>query len=147
MNLRLRQITASDLEMVLEWRTMPKVSRYMFSDIEPDMDQQRAWSDRIQGDDSRHDWIIEVDGSDVEVVSRRGSTTRTRCEWAYYLASPEVRGRGIGRAVELNILEFVFDVLGPEQAVRGDPGLQPVRGRRPPEIPAARSRGGGGNTR
>ena len=35
-----------------------------------------------------------------------------RCSWAFYLASPAVRGRGVGSFVEYSVLRHVFDDLG-----------------------------------
>lgn len=112
MNLRFRQIKDSDLDMLLKWRTMPEVSAYMYTDIEPDMAKQKQWYERIRSDKTRRDWIIVVDGEDVGLVSVvRIDQTNKRCEWAYYLASPSVRGKGIGRSVEMNILDYVFNKL------------------------------------
>lgn len=112
MELKFRQIREADLEMILNWRTMPEVTAYMYTDLTPDMDKQRAWFKQIQQDKSRYDWIITVDGEDVGLVSVvRIDRVNKRCEWAYYLASPSVRGKGIGRSVEMNMLDFVFDKL------------------------------------
>ena len=34
-----------------------------------------------------------------------------RCYWAYYLADSSVRGKGLGRLIELNVLDYVFENL------------------------------------
>jgi len=112
MKLRFRAVTEADLAMILHWRTMPEVSAYMYTDFEPDMDQQRAWFETICNDDTRLDWVIHLDGEDVGFLSIvRIDRHNRRCEWAYYLASPSVRGKGIGKAVELNVLRYVFETL------------------------------------
>ena len=112
MNLRFRLIREEDLEIILKWRTMPEVTAYMYTDIEPDLEKQRLWYQRISADKNRRDWVITVDGEDVGLVSIvRIDRTNKRCEWAYYLASPNVRGKGIGRSVEMNILDYVFNKL------------------------------------
>jgi hypothetical protein len=112
MDLRFRNITEADLAMILKWRTMPEVSAYMYTDFKPDIDMQRQWFRSISADPRRLDWVISVDGEDVGLVSIvRIDEVNRRAEWAYYLASPSVRGKGIGKSVEMNILRFVFEDL------------------------------------
>jgi len=113
MKLLFRKIKENDLEMILNWRTMPEVSAYMYTDFEPDMERQREWFKQINNDPTRMDWIITVDDEDVGLASLvRIDRVNKRCEWAYYLGSPNVRGKGVGKNVELNILEYVFETLG-----------------------------------
>lgn len=112
MELKFRKITEDDLEMIMNWRTKPEVSSYMYTDFEPSMDRQREWFETINRESSRRDWIIHVDGEDVGLVSLVDiNEVNKRCVWAYYLGSPNVRGKGVGRNVELNILDHVFDTL------------------------------------
>jgi UDP-4-amino-4,6-dideoxy-N-acetyl-beta-L-altrosamine N-acetyltransferase len=112
MDMHFRNITEDDLEMILRWRTMPEVSTYMYTDFEPDMDQQRKWYQSISADPRRLDWVIAVDGEDVGLVSIVAiDTTNRRAELGWYLASPSVRGKGIGKSVEMNFLRYVFEDL------------------------------------
>jgi UDP-4-amino-4,6-dideoxy-N-acetyl-beta-L-altrosamine N-acetyltransferase len=112
MELHFRNIKESDQEMIMRWRTMPEVSAYMYTDFEPDLEKQREWFRSISADPRRLDWIIMVDGEDVGLVSIvRIDPVNHRAEWAYYLASPSVRGKGIGKSVEMNILTYVFEEL------------------------------------
>ena len=112
MKLHFRNITEDDLEMILTWRTNPEVTRYMFTDPDLSLQQQHRWLQNISADKTRRDWIINADSEDVGLVSLvHIDNHNRRCDWAYYLGSPTVRGKGIGRAVELNILRYVFEVL------------------------------------
>ncbi len=112
MELHFRNITDDDLAMILKWRTMPEVSAYMYTDVEPDMEKHRQWYRRICADLSRLDWIIRVDGEDVGLVSIVDiNRQHHRALWGYYVASTNVRGKGIGRSVELNVLRYVFEEL------------------------------------
>jgi len=112
MDLKFRAITGNDLLMIMNWRTMPEVSAYMYTDFVPDIEKQRAWFRAISKNTTRLDWIITVDGEDVGLVSIVGiDSVNRRCEWAYYLASPSVRGKGIGKSVEMNVLAYVFETL------------------------------------
>jgi len=112
MELRFRNIKPDDLPMILKWRTMPEVADYMYTDFEPKIEIQQKWYDDICRDNTRRDWLINVDGEDVGLLSIiRIDNLNKRCEWAYYLASPSVRGKGIGKSVEMNVLEYVFENL------------------------------------
>jgi hypothetical protein len=44
--------------------------------------------------------------------SLRSDRHNSRCDWAYYLAEPSTRGRGVCAQVEYLTLRFVFEVLG-----------------------------------
>ena len=112
MELLFRKITDDDLEMIQQWRTNPDVSKYMYTDFEPSMEKQRQWFKNISEDRTCKYWIIRVDGEDVGLVYLPEiDLIHKRCEWAYYLGSPNVRGKGIGKSVELNILDYVFNTL------------------------------------
>ena len=112
MDLHFRNITEDDLEMIMNWRTLPEVTSYMYTDFEPNLEQQREWYTAIGKDPHRLDWIIEADGTDVGLVSIvKIDPVNHRAEWGYYLGSTDVRGKGIGKSVELNILAYVFDEL------------------------------------
>ena len=112
MNLKFRQIAESDLQMILDWRSSPAVSEFMYTDIEPSLETQKQWFHSIRSDSARRDWIIRVDGEDVGLLSiMKIDRTNQRCEWAYYLASPDVRGKGVGKSVETNVLRYVFEEL------------------------------------
>lgn len=113
MQLLFRTLTPADVELTMRWRTMPEVTRYMYTDFEPSLAQQQAWFESISANDTRRDWIINVDGDDVGLLSIVGiDQVNGRCDWAYYIASPAVRGKGVGKAVELNVLRYVFEELG-----------------------------------
>jgi UDP-4-amino-4,6-dideoxy-N-acetyl-beta-L-altrosamine N-acetyltransferase len=113
MVIHFRNILEQDLAMILAWRILPEVTMYMYTDVEPDMEKHRRWYRNIGTDPYRADWIINVDGEDVGVVSIvKIDPVHRRCEWGYYLAAPGVRGKGVGKSVELNILTYLFEKLG-----------------------------------
>ncbi len=112
MQLRFRRITDEDLEMIMNWRTLPDITKYLYTDFEPSMESQNKWFGEINNNPYRQDWIINVDGDDVGIVQiLRIDRANSRCEWAYYLGADNVRGKGIGKNVELNVLAYVFNAL------------------------------------
>src|SRR5665213_293025 len=101
MTVALRAVGPEDSGRLLDWRNRPEVSAYMYTDhpISPD-------------EDGRY-WIIELDGAPVGMANLAViDAGRRRCEWAYYLAEPSVRGRGVGAVVEFMVIDHVFRDLG-----------------------------------
>jgi UDP-4-amino-4,6-dideoxy-N-acetyl-beta-L-altrosamine N-acetyltransferase len=112
MSVRLRALAAADSERVLAWRNSPEVAAYMYTDHEITPDEHARWFARgLQGGDRRY-WIIELDGAPVGLANlTRIDPANSRCDWAFYLADPAVRGRGVGAAVEYLVLGHVFERL------------------------------------
>lgn len=111
--LKLRKMREEDIYKVMEWRSLPEVTRYMYTDITPTRESQKAWFDRVSASDAYLYWIIEIEGTDIGVINLYDiDRTNSRAFWAYYIADTSFRGRGIARNLECNIYDFVFDTLG-----------------------------------
>lgn len=109
----LRELLRADSDMLLEWRNLPAVAQYMYTDHIITPDEHRKWFAAIHGDVCRKYWIVVLDGSDVGLANLYAiDRHHRRAYWAFYLADPAVRGRGVGSAVEYKVLRYVFDELG-----------------------------------
>lgn len=64
-----RTIQPEHLEMILNWRTKPEVTRYMFTDVEHDMEKQKAWYETLSSDNSRRQWLILYKDAPIGVVA------------------------------------------------------------------------------
>lgn len=113
MAVTLRPLSAADGETVLAWRNSEAVAPYMYSEHEITPREHAGWLARaLEGGDRRF-WIIELDGAGVGLANLvKIDRANSKCEWAYYLADPATRGRGVGSVVELLVLSFVFERLG-----------------------------------
>lgn len=109
----LRDLRDDDAPMLLEWRNDPQVSKYLYNDHTIGAEEHARWFGRaLAGENGRY-WIIQVDGTDVGLVSINDIDERnSRCTWAFYVASPAARGRGVGSFVEYSVLSHVFDEMG-----------------------------------
>ena len=113
MTVRLRDLTPADSDRLLAWRNLPEVARWMYSDHEISRAEHDRWFAGIAGDATRKYWIIELDGEPVGLANLADiSTPHRKAAWAYYLASPTVRGKGVGAFVEVFVLDHVFRTLG-----------------------------------
>ena len=109
----LRDVTQDDRQRLLDWRNSPEVAAYMYSDHKIGQAEHDRWFDGMAGDARRRYWVIEVDGEPVGLANLADIDTRNRrCAWAYYLASPSVRGLGVGSYIEFWMIEYVFGALG-----------------------------------
>ena len=112
MILKLLQIKEEHLEVIRSWRMSEDVSKYLYTDPNITPQDQLRWYQQIIQDATRMDWIVEVDGKNTGVVGLYDiNPHNSRCFWAYYLGKQGVRGQGVGRAIELNILQYVFQQL------------------------------------
>jgi len=106
-----RPIAEADRDRLLAWRNSPDVAPYMYSDHVITGEEHARWFAGIGSDATRAYWIIEMDDAPVGLVNLY-DIGPDRCAWAYYLADPATRGRGVGAFVELAMLDHVFGGLG-----------------------------------
>jgi len=98
--------------MVLRWRNLPEVAKYMYTDHVITPEEHEKWFQRILKDPTCRYWIIVCDGRDVGLANIYNLDRQNRrCYWAFYIVSPNVRGKGVGSFVECTILHHVFDEL------------------------------------
>ncbi len=110
---RLRDVLEGDRERLLTWRNSPEVAAYMYSDHEISRAEHDRWFDTALKDPRRRYWIIEANGEPVGLANLADiDRVNGRCAWAYYLASPSVRGLGVGSFVEFWMIEHVFRAEG-----------------------------------
>jgi UDP-4-amino-4,6-dideoxy-N-acetyl-beta-L-altrosamine N-acetyltransferase len=113
MSVMLRPMAREDGPRVLAWRNGQAVAPYMYSDHQITGEEHARWLEAALGAGDRRYWIIELDGAPVGLANLAGiDADRGRCEWAFYLAEPETRGRGVGAQVEYLVLRHVFEALG-----------------------------------
>lgn len=111
-DVRLRLATAADADAMLAWRNQPEVARWMYSDHLITADEHARFMAKALTDPTRRYWIIELDGAGVGLANLVDiSITNRKASWAYYLADPATRGKGVGAFVEVFVLDHVFREL------------------------------------
>jgi UDP-4-amino-4,6-dideoxy-N-acetyl-beta-L-altrosamine N-acetyltransferase len=108
----LRDVRPDDRDMIREWRNTPKVADYMYTDHVISPEEHAAWFSKVLSNPSYKYWIIVCDGEDVGLVNLYNiDRTNQRCYWAFYVISPNVRGKGVGSYAEYTVLNYVFGEL------------------------------------
>jgi len=108
----LRPLLASDRDQILAWRNLPEVSAYMYRDSVISPDEHASWFEEAQTDRGRRYWIVTHEGNDVGLANLYGiSKSDKRCSWAFYIGTDNLRGKGVGSAVEFLVLSQVFEEM------------------------------------
>ena len=116
MSCQLRQICEDDLEMIMNWRMMPEITRYMNTDPKLTMQTQKKWFASLQTDNSSKYWMILIDEIPSGVINLSDLDLNAKTtSWAYYIA--EKKGRSIETAIslEMSLYDYVFESLGLEE--------------------------------
>jgi UDP-4-amino-4,6-dideoxy-N-acetyl-beta-L-altrosamine N-acetyltransferase len=112
LNASLRPVSEADRDRLRDWRNLPEVSRYMFTDHVIGAEEHARWFARMRTDETVRYWVIEVDGHPVGTACLTDIDLRQqRCSWGFYIAAPDVRGRGVGRFAGYTLLCHAFDQL------------------------------------
>lgn len=112
-SITLRTPNAGDRDRLRDWRNLPDIARWMYSDHTISSEEHARWFEAALKDSRRCYWIIEVDGAPVGLANLYDITpTDRKCAWAYYLAAGDLRGKGVGAFVEFWVIEHVFATLG-----------------------------------
>lgn len=109
--LTFRKLDERDLKQVLEWRTSEHVTKYMFTDIEKNLDNQYKWFAKISTDDTQYYWIIEMNTQPIGLISlNQLDRTNKKSSFAYYIGDLEyaiIAGR-----IQPFLYNFAFFELG-----------------------------------
>lgn len=112
----LRDLTENDRDRLRFWRNMPEVRRWMLSDHVIDEVEHARWFEGSGTDDTKKYWVIMKDDQPVGCANlTRIDLNRSCCDWALYVAEPEIRGKGAGQAAGFLMQRFVFENLGLER--------------------------------
>jgi UDP-4-amino-4,6-dideoxy-N-acetyl-beta-L-altrosamine N-acetyltransferase len=109
----LRPVVESDNTRLLEWRNSPDVRAFMYTDHVIGQAEHARWFAGAIGDPTRRYWIIEADEVGVGMANLYDIGAEPgRATWAYYIADPSMRGKGVGAMAEYLVIEQVFGTLG-----------------------------------
>lgn len=113
MEIEFLEIEEKHLETIRKWRNADEVRRYMYTDQEIGIEQQKKWFAKILERNEEKHWIVECNDKLVGMVNlKRIDNLNHTAEWAFYLGELESRGTGIGILIEFKLLELVFEKMG-----------------------------------
>ncbi len=105
--LKFLKIQEEHLPLILGWRTDPDVTRFMFTDIEYDLDAQKKWYQKTLTDSSSRYWVISYQDQLIgsaylsDIDPHNG-----HCSWGYYIG--ESSSRMIGAIIPPYLYNYAF---------------------------------------
>ena len=107
-----RHPTVEDAEMLLDWRTRPEITRFMFTDLEQDVEGQRDWLRRCEGRQDFVHFINQWRGKPIGYLSFAGiDRVNRRCTPGIYEIL-EPKERYIAAFTHSFVLDYAFYRLG-----------------------------------
>lgn len=105
--LKLLKIKETDLEKVITWRMLPRVTKYMFTDPVLTMQKQMQWFERIQEAKDCIYWIAYYDDKPIGVVGIT-EIENEHGNLGWYIGEDGYVGKGLGQELLSGTLEFLF---------------------------------------
>jgi UDP-4-amino-4,6-dideoxy-N-acetyl-beta-L-altrosamine N-acetyltransferase len=105
-----REIEMEDAKTILDWRTSERVTKFMNSDMNYDIDAQKRWLKGSFSKPSYYHWIIQYGGKDVGLLNFVDWNKKERTtSWGFYIGDESALG--VGGLVPLYFYNFAFDKL------------------------------------
>ena len=110
---KLRPIQENELEMIMNWRMLPEITEYMYTDPKLTIEDQQRWYRSLHERKDIIAFMIEVDHTPCGILNITNiDYNNKRCSWGYYMAVKEKRSLKLAMTIEWNLYDYVFDVLG-----------------------------------
>lgn len=111
--IKFREVEETDANLILDWRTSERVTKFMNSDIDYDVAGQRQWILSSHEKPDYYHWLIQHGGDDIGLLNffdwdQEQKTT----SWGFYIG--EDSSLGIGGMIPPYFYNFAFDYLGVE---------------------------------
>lgn len=99
------------LQMVLSWRTKEDVTRYMVTDIEYNLNNQKKWFNKVTSNPNEKYWIIQYNKNPIGLISLNEIDYKNKhTRWGYYIGEGEYRI--YGGIIPHYLYNYVFGTLG-----------------------------------
>ena len=104
------KLRKNHLKLIIKWRTMSHVTKYMFTDVEKDFEKHKKWMNDVLNKENCKYWLISYCGENIGLVYLfKIDYINKRCTTGYYIGAKEFIGRG---AVFLPpVYDYVFNKL------------------------------------
>lgn len=105
-----REVSISDAKLILDWRTKERVTQYMTSTIDNDIEAQEKWLRNSFSKPDYYFWIIQYGRQDVGLIYLEHFNPLEKVtSWGFYIGEDEVLG--IGGMIPPYFYNFAFGTL------------------------------------
>lgn len=109
MELKLLKINEEDLSTLMEWRMLPEVTKYMYTDPKLTLDMQREWYNTVKNNKNNFLGILYCDNKKIGFYNIK--VKGNRCYIGHYIGNLNFRKKGIGTIVEYNLYSYCFNEI------------------------------------
>jgi UDP-4-amino-4,6-dideoxy-N-acetyl-beta-L-altrosamine N-acetyltransferase len=80
------------LQMVLDWRIKPEVAQFMLTQVENDLDEQKAWFKKVSTNPAVAYWVIQYQNHPIGLINLAAiDRLAKKCSAGYYIGDMEFR--------------------------------------------------------
>jgi UDP-4-amino-4,6-dideoxy-N-acetyl-beta-L-altrosamine N-acetyltransferase len=109
--IQFREVLPADAEMLLGWRTKPRVANQMATQVSLNLEDQRKWLLGCYDRPDYYHWVIQTHGSPVGLINLSGfNPSAKETSWGFYIG--EESALGFGAFVPPYFYNFIFQQLG-----------------------------------
>ncbi|WLD93086.1 UDP-4-amino-4,6-dideoxy-N-acetyl-beta-L-altrosamine N-acetyltransferase [Alkalihalobacillus sp. AL-G] len=109
--IKLVDMDASHLDLVLAWRNQKHIRSVMYSEHVISMEHHKNWFQKIHNDKSCIVKVFYMDGVPMGVVNfTKIDHENSKCEWGFYIGNPKAP-KGAGTIMGYLALNFIFEEL------------------------------------
>lgn len=110
---RFREVKLSDAARILSWRRKERVTRFMHSDVAPNLEAHEKWLVHCFDRPDYYHWVVQYSGRDIGLINFMNyNPSQRNTSWGFYIGEDGLLG--IGGLVPPFFYNFVFDALGVE---------------------------------
>lgn len=101
---------------VREWRNEESVRVNMYDDSIISEEDHKNWLISLKNNSKRIVFVIYFEGREIGVISIDNIDYKNKkCEWAFYIFDSNLRGKGIGKRLEITMIDYIFNELNMEK--------------------------------
>ena len=107
--IKLRRINDGDLELIMNWRMRPDITRFMNTDPVLTLEGQRKWLRRVESDPDLLYRLILIKETPAGVIDLTGLTRPDGViGWGYYIGEHRLRSFKAAVSLEMSMYDYVF---------------------------------------
>ena len=109
--IKMVRLREEHLEMLLHWRTKDFVTRYMLTNVDSNIENQRKWYHSISKNDQYKYWVIYYKETPVGVVNLAEiDQTNLKCSAGYYIGDENYKS--LGAVILPYLYNYIFKNMG-----------------------------------
>lgn len=108
--LNFKSVGVEDSELILNWRTSQRVTQFMATDVDYNLNAQVDWINNIKNRSDYLAWVIQLNGVSIGLIYLSDICWKKKtASWGYYIGNDDYLG--YGGFIPPYFYNFVFNTL------------------------------------